>query len=204
MLTTSPAWAGNFKLNQTSPDSVTSVGLPNQLQYDWGAIACRVLGFGDINYRLAYLYLEYENLALSSTVITPPVFGRNEGVGYYTSLLPSTTKDFLRLPLLSLPATGLLEDTVGDIYSAYFPSPDGFTGNKLTFVSQTSGTLGMGGRAFSDTVNSKVYGLAIVASPVPGDYTRDLVYARAYFNTTDQLVKLANSQISVTYEIEFP
>ena len=62
----------------------------------------------------------------------------------------------------------------------------------------------MGGRAFKDTVNYKIYGLAIVAAPVPSDYTRDLVYARAYFDTTDQLVKLANSQISTTYEIEFP
>jgi len=128
--------------------------------------------------------------------VTKPTFGRDEGRDYYQDLSLSASRDFLRVPLLVQPTIGI-ETGFEDYFTA------GVDGNKLTFFTQTQGTAGFHGKTFSDSVNSKVFGVALVATPVFADPTLDVVFARSYFDTDDQVEKLASSQVGITWDISF-
>ncbi len=169
---------------------------PNQIQYDWGFVAAKTIGQGDRKFKLAAMYIEFENVASPSNPVTAPAFGRDAGTEYYDDLQSSGTKDFLRVPFVSMPVIGIESG-----FEPFF-TPDE-TGNKLTFYAQTQGVTGVHGKTFSDSVNSKVYGAALVATPDFADRTQDVVFARAYYPTISQTVKEASAQIGVTWEIAF-
>lgn len=160
----------------------------NQIQWSWGEIACRLFGDGNPAYKISAMYIEFENTALTPTT---PSYSREEGVEYYENLSLSGTKDFLRVPLLAAPSKALA--------SGY----SNINFNRLTFLAQTSGTQGVHGKTFSDTVNSKVYGLALVATPAWSDRTQDLIFARKYYAAGDQVNKQASSQIGVSWTETF-
>ncbi len=169
---------------------------PNQIQVGWGMAAAMSMGFGDRNYKINAMYMEYENVADPEDVITAPDFEETEGVEYYQNLGLSGTRDFLRVPLLLQPSLGI-EPGFEDYFTA------GVSGNRLTFHAQTQGTVGFNGKAFNDGVNSKVFGVALVATPIFADQTHDIVVARTYFDPGDQTAKLASSQVGVTWDIVF-
>lgn len=168
---------------------------PNQIQYDWGFIAAKAIGQGDSSYKIASMYIEFENVASPGDPVTIPTFGRDEGTDYYDDLQSSSVRDFLRVPLTTIPTIGIETG-----FEAYFTAP---AGNKLTFFTQTQGTEGIHGKTFSDSVNSKVFGAALVATPVVADRTQDIVFARAYYSVADQTVKDASHQIGLSWEISF-
>lgn len=168
----------------------------NQIQYDWGFVAAKLIGQGNYKYRLSAMYIEFENVASPGNIVTVPSFDRDAGVEYYDDLQSSGTKDFLRVPFVSLPAIGIESG-----FEAFF-TPD-VDGNKLTFHAQSQGVVGVHGKTFSSGVNSKVYGAALVATPEFADRTQDIVFARSYFETGEQTVKEASSQIGVTWEVSF-
>jgi len=178
---------------------------PNQIQYDWGYIAAQAIGRGQSAYKIAAMYIEYENLAPSSssassfggeTPVSIPSFGRDEGTEYYDDLQSSGTRDFLRVPLLQDPMIG-----VATGYESYFTA--GVDGNKLTFFAQSQGVEGVHGKTFSDSVNSKIFGAALVATPVFADRTQDVVFARSYFPEAEQTLKEASSQVGISWEVSF-
>ena len=76
---------------------------PNQIQYSWGAIAARQIGFRPqpdrLNYNISALYIEFENVATAETEIATAPFARDLGISYYNSLIDSSVRDFLRIPL---------------------------------------------------------------------------------------------------------
>lgn len=156
----------------------------NQLQWSWGEIACHLFGSGNPAFKISAMYIEFENTAL---IPSTPSYSREEGIEYYEGLATSGTKDFLRVPLLAEPSK-----TVASGYS-------NINFNRLTFTAQTSGVQGVHGKTFSDSVSSKVYGLALVATPVWSDRTQDLIFARKYYLTADQVAKQASSQIGVSW-----
>ena len=160
----------------------------NQIQWGWGEIACHLFGDGNKNYKINAMYIEFENTAM---IPSTPSYQRSEGVEYYENLTLSATKDCLRVPLIAAPAKGLA--------SGY----SNLNFNQLTFIAQTAGTQGVHSKTFSDTVNSKVYGLALVAAPVWNDRTQDLIFARKYYATADQVMKQASSQIGVSWVEKF-
>jgi hypothetical protein len=160
----------------------------NQIQWSWGEIACHLFGDGNPDYKISAMYVEFEN---TSGTPTTPSYTRDEGKEYYDTLYMSATKDFLRVPLLSSPAKGLA--------SGYH----GIAFNQLTFLAQTAGTQGVHGKTFSNGSNSKVYGLALVATPSWSDSTRDVVFARKYYATANQVAKQASSQIGVSWIEKF-
>lgn len=168
----------------------------NQIQYDWGFVAAKTIGEGDRNYRVSSLYIEYENVSLPGDPVTPPSFARDEGVDYYIDLALSSTRDFLRVPLLVSPTIGI-EPGFEDWFT------EGVNGNLLTFYTQTQGTAGFHGKPFSAAVNSKVFGAALVATPLFADQTQDVVFARTYFDVSDQEVKSASKQFGVTWDVSF-
>lgn len=185
-----PQVEGSVGLYNISADGVWTkvVEELNQIQWSWGEIACHLFGDGNPAYKISGMYIEFENTAM---IPSTPSYTRSEGVEYYENLSLSATKDFLRVPLLASPSKALA--------SGY----SNINFNQLTFLSQTAGTQGVHGKTFSDSVNSKVYGLALVATPVWSDRTQDVIFARKYYETANQILKQASSQIGVSWTERF-
>lgn len=172
---------------------------PNQIQTSWGVIAAHQIGFrqqaGRLSYAISAMYIEFENVPDPEDAASIPDFSADEGLDYYDGLLGSGVRDFLRVPLRMEPTL-----TVAAGYENRLPADEG---NVLTFFAQTSGVEGVHGKTFSDSVNSKICGAALVATPVFADRTRDIVFARTYFEVADQTLKLPSSQAGLTWEISF-
>lgn len=169
---------------------------PNQIQISWGAIATQCIGLGDRKYRINAMYLEYENVADPDDIVTVPTFERGDGREYYHDLIFTGNRDFLRVPLSLTPGISIEQG-----YEDFFTP--GVDGNRLTFYTQSQGTSGFNGKPFSAGVNSKLFGVALVATPDYNDATKDIVFARSYFETGDQTLKMASSQFGVTWDIVF-
>jgi stage V sporulation protein SpoVS len=181
--------------SDSSPRQIVGV-TTNTALYKWGFAAAKALGEGDMNYRINAMYIEYENVTLPGNTVTVPSFTRDEGLSYYTGLSSSSVKDYLRLELNITPSI-----TIESGYESYFTS--NVDGNLLTFFRQSAGTQGEHTRTFSDSVNSKIYGAALVVAPDFSDSSQDIVFARAYFAEADQTLKQASSQVGVTWELPF-
>lgn len=168
----------------------------NQLQYGWGFIAAQCIGRGRRDYRVSAMYMEFANVADPvDPVDVPTEFGRDVDMAYYSDLAFSADRDYLRVPLAQDPML-----TIEEGYESYFAEG---TGNKLTYFALSQGTQGVNGKTFSDSVNSKLIGLALVATPVWADRTQDVVFARTYFDAADQALKEASHQIGSTWETVF-
>ena len=168
---------------------------PNQIQAGWGAIFAQLL-LGNREYAINTIYIEFENVASAGDPVTPPTFTNTEGAEYYTDLSLSASRDFIRAPLILNPDLG-----VADGFASIF---DGIAnGNKLTYFTQSQGSVGYHGKTYSNAVNSKVFGVALVAAPDQQDQTADLVAARTYFETANQTVKQASSQIGIVWDLSF-
>lgn len=168
----------------------------NQIQLSWGAIACQCIGLGNRSYRINAMYLEYENVADPDDPVTVPTYERGDGLDYYQNLVYTSDRDYLRVPLLLQPSIGIEPG-----FEDYFT--EGVDGNRLTFHTQSQGTEGANGKPFSSGANSKIFGVALVATPVFEDPTKDIVLARTYFDVDDQTLKLASSQVGVTWDVVF-
>jgi hypothetical protein len=167
----------------------------NQIQLGWGSIVSFLLA-GRRDYRVNSMYIEYENVAAVDDPVTVPTFSREEGTEYYNELAFSTSRDFLRVPLLIDPQIGIAAGFEDNF-------TEGVDGNKLTFFTQSQGTVGFHGKPFSAAVNSKIFGVALVATPELADQSRDIVFARSYFDTANQEMKLPSSQVGITWDILF-
>jgi len=160
----------------------------NQVLYGWGTVVGTLLTKGLSNYRIGGMYLEYENVADPDDPVSAPTFDRSGGKSYYDGLGLSATRDYLRVPLTA----SLLSSSDETLF------PDG---NVMTFFAQSQGVTGANGKAFSDTVNSKIYGGALVAFLDEADADQDIVFSRFYFSVANQQVKLPTSQIGLEWEI---
>lgn len=173
----------------------------NQIQFSWGLLAAKQLGYrpgaGRPSFHISGMYVEFENVGLpEDPVSVDPEFGRDVGIGYYDDLMASATQDFLRVPLRLEPSLGI---STG--YEDYFTA--GETGNQLTFFAQTSGSEGVHGKTFSHAVNSKVFAASLAAMPEFSDRTKDVIFARTVFDINDQVTKEASSQIGITWDVAF-
>lgn len=167
---------------------------------DFCFVAARACALADPTYALRYCYVEFENVAApNDAVVLPSVSATNPAHGrpYYAGLGGSSVRDYLRIPLVAAP---ILQNTPE--LAAYFASRPG-AGHVALLSAQTAGTAGVGGRVFSHAVNSKVFGVAVVAAPAPQDPTQDVVVLRAYYAAEFQQLKLSTGQIAVTIETPF-
>ncbi len=182
-------------------DEATGLWVPrclnraNQIQFDWARIALQAIGKGQSKYRISTIYVEFQNVASPGDPGSVPAYDRDEGVEYYTGL--AGDRDYLRLPLLSEPVL-----SVSAAGTPYFEG-EGDDFDTMTFFAQTSGALGVNGLEFSSSANSLAVGIALVATPVPADRTRDVVFGRAYFALDEQVPKEASHQIAVSWEQTF-
>lgn len=164
-------------------------GEHNDTLYGWATIVGQLLrGSPDgKQYPIGGMYIEFENNG--GAAVSTPTFDRSGGLDYYDSLSASVTRDYLRVPITA----STLTSTDDELF------PDG---NLITFFAQTTGVVGVHGKTFSDSVSSRVYGGAIVSFPVAGDASQDIVHSRFNFTAAaNQLVKLAGSQISLTWPL---
>jgi hypothetical protein len=159
----------------------------------WGAIAARVLGLGDTDYVINAAYIEFENVDAPEDEVTVPEFDETSGLEYFANLSGSPNRDFLRIALDVEPSLFVVDG---------FEMPADH-GNGALLYATTSGTTGVHGKEFSDAVNSKICGVAIVAAPVWADQTQDLIFARSYFEVADQALKQPNAQHTITYRLKF-
>ncbi len=163
--------------------------VPNTVLYDWASIVSRLLATGDPAYKIATMYMEFTNVITPGDTISPTptvTRGPNEGLAYYASLISSPDRDYLRVPVISA-----LVDSTDDVN---FPQ-----GNRTTFFAQSQGVTGVFGKSFSDLANSLVYGGALVASPGGLDASQDIVLARFYYPTMQQIPKLSSGQVGLTW-----
>lgn len=189
-----------WRVNDATGEKTLVGDQPNQIQYSWGYIAAKQIGYRPQpdrpSYHISAMYIEFENQADPENEIAVSSFPRDLGVSYYNGLVDSNTRDFLRVPLLLEP-TGSTQPN----YESYLPVDQ--QTNRLTFFVQTSGLAGVHGKTFSHTVNSKIYAAALVAAPAFSDRTKDVVFARTILTPVNQVTKEASSQIGITWDISF-
>lgn len=165
----------------------------NTVLYTWGYLAAKLFGEGDSDYKVSAAYIEYENVVNSSDPATIPTVSRDDDISYFTGL--AGNKDYLRVALSGTPTI--------DVSSGYEDYFVGDQGNQCTFVAQTTGSTGVNGLDFSDLVNSKVYGITLVATPLFSDKSQDVLFCRGYFDVADQVLKLAGSNIGIRWKVAF-
>jgi len=153
------------------------------VMYSWQQIIGELLLRADSRYKIAGMYIEYENVADPLDVVTPPTLNRDRTIDYYTDLSLSLNRDFLRVGLI-----GNSMETDSNVTT-------------LQFLAGTSGVAGVHGKPFSAAANSKVFGAALVARPVAADRFQDVLFCAAYFDVTQQQLKQA-SDIGLAWKIE--
>ena len=150
-----------------------------------GSSAVAQLLAGSNQYRLRGMYIEFDN---AGGTISPPTYSREEGRSYYDSLSGHPTRDYLRVSL---------DSVVTAISDEAFP-----VGNQVQAFAQTTGTVGVHGKAFSAGAGSVVFGGALVAMPDDGDYTQDLIVDRFYYSAGKQRTK-GDSAVGLQWEMTF-
>lgn len=164
-----------------------STGLKNNtVLYQWATITAKLLTAGQANYRIAGMYLEFENVASPGDAVSVPTFNRTRTVEYYDDLAGSANKDYLRVPLTA---------------SQLLSNGEGLDQNQMVFFARSSGIAGVHGKSFSDATNSVIFGASLVAFVDSNDATQDLLFSSFYFDVADQQPKLATSQVGIEWEL---
>ncbi len=151
----------------------------NLVLYGWADVTAKLMA-DNVN----MLYFEFENLANPGDPITPPAYDRSGGLAYYTQL--ASPRDYLRVPIT--------------VHPSIISSGDDYQGNQVTFFAVTQGAEGVHGLSFSSSVNSAVFGYALVYAANPDDPTADVVVARTY---KDPRPKEPNAQIGIQWTLRF-
>mgnify|MGYP000051780139 CR=1 FL=1 len=155
------------------------------------SIETLLLTTGDRKYRVAGMYIEFTNVASPGDPVAVPTFSIDDpdAAAYFNGLSASPDTDYLRVPLLGNQVSASDEEL--------YP-----LGNVVTWFAQTTGVVGVHGKAFGADANSVVTGGALVALVDPADPASDLVYARFYLPQDEQAPKLANGQVSLEWQTE--
>ena len=167
--------------------SQVSPVIPNLVLYQWSELTSKLLTAGDSAYRISGMLLEFENVASPGDTVTAPSFDRSRTISYYQGLGSFPGRDYLRVPLSSAQV-----ETSGAPY----------TNNSMIFNARSTGTVGMHGETFSDSVNSVIFGASLVAMVDPGDASQDPLFSSLYFDAADQQPKLPTSQIGIEWSVD--
>lgn len=159
---------------------------PNTIMLSWRYIVDALLrGAPDGRpYALGAIYIEYENN--SGAEVTPPSYDADEGLEYYSGLSLSATRDYLRVPVMAM--TSESDETAGT--------------TTITVVAQTQGNTGVHGKDFTAAAQSRMFGGALVSTPVLSDSTQDIIFSRAYVTGSDQQILTASGQSVIQWVLE--
>jgi len=174
-----------FSFDEKTGEIKMMVAQNNIIPYQGADVMARILA-GDATWVPRAMFFEFENTAGVPTVPTP---ARDEGIDYFLTTLPLTpTKDYLRIPLVVSPSLSA--------------SSANYDGNQATFFAVSAGLTGIHGRTFDSSVNSKVYGVALAATPEVAQYTSDRLFSRSYLGFSP-IPKEDGYQIGAQYLIRF-
>lgn len=177
-----------FSYDPTSKRIFKTVVKKNLILFSGADIFARLLA-GQNAYAVNAVYLEYANTAGSIAI---PAFDRTGGVDYYNGLSGSPTVDFLRVPLLIDPG---ISSTGAD-----------YTGNRVTFLANSQGSVGFHGKPFEQSSNSRVYGAALVSAPSLTDQSQDIVFSRVYMGGVAgwdvDVEKIDGLEIGITWAVD--
>lgn len=195
-----PQYSGTVHLHTvdelTGRESIEPVAVvANSWMYTWGFITAKCLCQQNASYTLNCVYFEYQNVANPTNVVAIPSFSLKDDRSYFENLASSPDRDYLRVPVRTLSDIDIAAG-----YEAFFAAGQG---NQAWVYAQTEGAVGMTGKPFNDSVNSKIYGVTLVAAPVFADRTQDVLFARSYFTGGQQQVKAPNGQFSIRYPLVF-
>ena len=174
-----------YLVNQLTGKRTLLHEFENLYLYSGADIAARLVG-GQGTYRLATMYMEFENLPVIGPIV-PPAYTRASGIDYYSTL--ASPRDFLRVPITISP-TIITSDAAK------------YEGNQITFFAISSGSVGQHALPFSHTVNSAVFGGALVAAPEPDTQANDKIWSRTYW-ADRYVLKQQNHQIGVQWTLRF-
>lgn len=178
-------WWRIFSFDEETGVIKTMVAQPNMIPYQGADVMARLLA-GNSNWQIGAIYFEFENTAGSPSIPSPQ---RDEDSSYYINdLALETTKDYIRVPLV--------------IPAGITASSSDYDGNQATFFAITSGTTGVHGKTFDQSVNSKVYGVALAATPDVTEYTQDKLFSRSYIGFSP-VPKEDGHQIGAQYMVRF-
>jgi len=171
----------------------TEIHHKNNLITYGGADILAALLSGDERKKVSHMYFKYKN-----TTGTPVVdsISRSSSVGDFLSLDGSDGTDWLKVPIMASP---LLDNTSEESYSRY-------KHNRVTFVGTTSAVAPVGlskdttPNAFGHSVSSKIYSLALVASPSRQTNSDDILFART---NIAPIVAVEDSYIDVFWTLTF-
>lgn len=192
-----PPLAGTSRVQKIGLDgSLIEIAVAaNTWVYSWGHVVAN-LAAGRTEYAPAHVYVEYRNLNDPGDPVPIPTINREDGVAYYMGLIGSPGADYMRLSLASpIPE-----------YNSGVPGadslPPGFHNQLRCQVAAAAGT-GALGLPFSFAAGSKIIGTALVASPDPGDRSKDVVWSRAYYPQNQQIVVPVIGGLVVTHLLSF-
>lgn len=178
-------WWRIFSFDEKTGVIKKMVAQPNIIPYQGADILAKLIS-GDLDWKIGAMYFEFENTAGTPTIPSPV---RDEDSSYYIDDLSlEADKDFVRIPLVVPPAITA--------------SGSSYAGNQATFFAITSGVAGVHGKTFDQGVNSKVYGVALAATPDVTEYTQDKLFSRSYTGF-DPVPKEDGHQIGAQYLIRF-
>lgn len=181
----STTWWRIFSFNPETGHVKMLVEQKNIIPYQGADVLARILA-GDSSYVPAAMFFEFENTVGVPTV---PVPTRDEDIDYYLDTLAlSATKDYVRAPLVITPSVS--------------SSGSDYGGNQVAFFAVTAGLVGVHGKTFDYSADSKVYGVALAATPEPTQYTQDRLFSRSY-DGFDPVPKEDGYQIGGQYIIRF-
>lgn len=182
-----------FELCSDGSEKIISSGT-NTIMVHWGFLIYKTLFANDPTHRIIGAYIEYKNVANPSDTVSVPSYNKFSPISYYQSL-PADC-DCLRVPINGTPTVDIAPG-----YEPYFSSGQG---NRVTVTFQTTNANGhFKGLPFSHMNNSKIYGYAILAMPNQSNSNQDILFARAYFNPADQVLKPAASHIGIRWRCTF-
>lgn len=136
------------------------------------------------------MYIEFQNVAELGDPATVPEVDP-EDLSYYQALAVATDRDYLRVPLL--PAS---EFSVAPGNELLLPT--GVT-DWAWVTAVTGATEGVNGKPFTAAALSVVCGIAAVSVPNWDDPTQDVLFARAYYEPSNQLARSAAVEIAARY-----
>lgn len=178
-------WWRIFSFDEKTGIIKKMVSQPNIIPFQGADILAKLIS-GDLDWKIGAMLFEFENTAGAPTVPSPV---RGEGIDYYIDDLNlEANKDYLRIPLVVPPGIT--------------PSSSSYVGNQATFFAITSGVAGIHGKTFDQGVDSKVYGVALAATPDVAEYTQDKLFSRSY-SGFDPVPKEDGHQIGAQYLIRF-
>lgn len=179
---------GRVQIGHYDPDGNLVSAVPtecNLVTFGGTEVLSRILA-GQSQYKINGVYFQFSNQGSPAI----PSFTRGTVAADMRTL--TANEDYVLGTLAGQPSI-----TTGDSTASGNPYSD----NRAVFFSLATASVGEGGVAFTAGAGSKIISLGLVATPVSGDRTQDILYAR--FAPASAVDKQSGLNPGITWTTEF-